>query len=57
MSSQKKQTLVSAKEKVWAVKCYNELQFNNYYNLLTMFFSGTVTKYVFKNFDTDDSHL
>jgi hypothetical protein len=29
--------LLSAKEKVWVVNCYNELQFNNYYNLLTMF--------------------
>jgi hypothetical protein len=37
MSSQKKRTLPSAKEKVWVVNSYNELQFNNYYNLLTMF--------------------
>jgi hypothetical protein len=37
MSSQKKRTLLSAKEKVWMVNCYNELQFNNYYNLLTTF--------------------
>jgi hypothetical protein len=38
MSSQKKRTLLSAKEKVWEVNCYNEMQFNNnYYNLLTMF--------------------
>jgi hypothetical protein len=37
ISSQKKRTLLSAKEKVWVVNCYNELQFNNYYNLLTMF--------------------
>jgi hypothetical protein len=29
--------LLSAKEKVWLVNRYNELQFNNYYNLLTMF--------------------
>jgi hypothetical protein len=33
MSSQKKRTLLSAKEKVWVVNCYNELQFNNYDNL------------------------
>jgi hypothetical protein len=37
ISSQKKRTLLSAKEKVWVVNCYNELQFNNYYNLLTTF--------------------
>jgi hypothetical protein len=37
MSSQKKRTLLPAKEKVWVVNSYNELQFNNYYNLLTMF--------------------
>jgi hypothetical protein len=44
MSSQKKRTLLSAKEKVWVVNCYNELQFNNYYNLLTMFpIPGSIT--------------
>jgi hypothetical protein len=32
MSSQKKRTLLSAKEKVWVVNC-----FNNYYNFLTTF--------------------
>jgi hypothetical protein len=37
MSSQKKRTLLSAREKVWVVNCYNEMQFNLYYNLLTMF--------------------
>jgi hypothetical protein len=37
MTSQKKRTLLSAKEKVWVVNCYSELQFNNYYNLLTTF--------------------
>jgi hypothetical protein len=37
MSSQKKRRLLSAKEKVWVVNCYKELQFNNYDNLLTTF--------------------
>jgi hypothetical protein len=28
MNLQKKRTSLSAKEKVWVVNCYNELQFN-----------------------------